>query len=209
MSELDGTELVDWRQLPPAQRRGWWEQLWDGAIALAERYRLALRTGWWDDALQVEALAAFYAWLRLYDTGAYTDPPGKLQLLWELERLRAVVRAGDRAFDPDRDRRAFEAHLDAIEDPRPHPVEAVPATDESPRISRRQLADELAAVMQRLAELCERHVVLTADLHDPHQRRNGPPSQAEHDLDELERAVSQLTRRELELRHQLGERRGS
>src|SRR5580704_7157525 len=98
---FDGAELADWRVLPPGQRRAWWERLWLGAIALADRYRLGLRSRWWEDSVQVEALAAFHCWLRLYDTGAETDPTGKLQLLWELERLRAVLRGGEHTFDAE------------------------------------------------------------------------------------------------------------
>ena len=111
MSEMSGVELVDWRGLPPGQRRAWWEHLWDGATALAERYRLALRSRWWEDQIQVEALAAFVCWLELYDSGANTDPTGKVQLLWELERLRGLLRAGEHAFHAQRDREAFEEHL--------------------------------------------------------------------------------------------------
>jgi hypothetical protein len=114
MSEMSGTELVDWRALPPGQRRAWWDHIWDGAVALAERYRLALRCGWWEDAIQVEALAAFICWLELYDSGANGDPTGKVQLLWELERLRGVLRAGEHAFHAGRDRRAFEEYVARI-----------------------------------------------------------------------------------------------
>ena len=122
MSEMSGTELVDWRGLPPGQRRAWWEHLWRGAIRLSERYRLALRSGWWEDQLQVEALAAFSCWLELYDSGANADPTGKVQLLWELERLRGLLRAGEHAFHAGRDRAAFERHVagllrDAGQDP--------------------------------------------------------------------------------------------
>ena len=95
MSEMSGTELVDWRALPPGQRRAWWDHIWE-------------------DAIQVEALAAFICWLELYDSGANGDPTGKLQLLWELERLRGVLRAGEHAFHAGRDRRAFEEYVARI-----------------------------------------------------------------------------------------------
>jgi hypothetical protein len=111
---MSGIGLADWRALPPGQRRAWWEHLWHGAIRLSERYRLALRSGWWEDQLQVEALAAFSCWLELYDSGANQDPTGKVQLLWELERLRGLLRAGEHAFHAGRDREAFERHLEAL-----------------------------------------------------------------------------------------------
>lgn len=114
MSEMAGTELVDWRGLPPGQRRAWWEHLWRGAVRLAGRYRLALRRGWWEDQLQVEALAAFTCWLELYDSGANMDPTGKVQLLWELERLRGLLRAGEHAFRPERDRELFEHYVGQV-----------------------------------------------------------------------------------------------
>jgi hypothetical protein len=78
---------------------------------MADRYRLGLRSGWWQDAIQVEALAAFICWLELYDSGANADPTGKLQLLWELERLRGLLRAGEHAFHASRDRAAFDRYV--------------------------------------------------------------------------------------------------
>jgi hypothetical protein len=112
MTGMAGTELVDWRTLPPAQRRAWWEHIWSGTVRLAGRYRLALRSGWWQDQIQVEALAAFICWLELYDSGANADPTGKVQLLWELERLRGLLRAGEHAFHPGRDRGVFDRYVD-------------------------------------------------------------------------------------------------
>jgi hypothetical protein len=78
---------------------------------LHTRYRLALRSGWWEDQLQVEALAAFAAWVARYDTGEWDDPPGKLALLYDLERVAALLRDGLDPFDPDRDRAAFTTYL--------------------------------------------------------------------------------------------------
>lgn len=109
---MAGTELVDWRTLPPGQRRAWWEHIWSGTVRMGGRYRLALRSGWWQDQIQVEALAAFICWLELYDSGVNADPTGKVQLLWELERLRGVLRAGEHAFHPGRDRSAFDRYVD-------------------------------------------------------------------------------------------------
>ena len=58
---------------------------------LRERYRLGLRSGWWEDAIQVEAIAALAAWIDRYDTGEWDDPPGKLNLLYDLERARPAA----------------------------------------------------------------------------------------------------------------------
>jgi hypothetical protein len=89
----------------------WWERLWDDAIRLRDRYRLGLRASWWRDDIQVEALAALAAWVTAYDTAAWNDPQGKLQLLYDLDRIRALLRGGDDVFDPQRDRDAFVQHV--------------------------------------------------------------------------------------------------
>ena len=78
---------------------------------LRERYRLAVRSGWWEDSIQVEALAALAAWVHLYDSGDWNDPPGKLALLYDLERVAVLLRDGGEPFHPDRDRIAFARHL--------------------------------------------------------------------------------------------------
>jgi hypothetical protein len=102
---------LSWRGLPADAAWIWWEQLWKDAIGLRDRYRLALRSGWWRDEIQVEALAAVAAWARGYDSGGWSDPPGKLQLLFDLDRIRGLLRAGDDVFDPERDRDRFVRHL--------------------------------------------------------------------------------------------------
>jgi hypothetical protein len=61
--------------------------------------------------LQVEALAALAAWVDRYDSGEWDDPPGKLSLLYEIERVAGLLRDGNEPFHPDRDRRRFEAFL--------------------------------------------------------------------------------------------------
>lgn len=104
---------LQWRGLPPRARWIWWQQLWSDAIRLRDRYRLALRSPWWQDDIQVEALAALSAWSHAYDTGAWNDPAGKLQLLYDLDRIRGLLRAGGDVFDPDRDGDAFARHLAA------------------------------------------------------------------------------------------------
>ena len=97
--------------LYPRERWMWYEQLWSDVCALRARYRLALRSGWWEDQVQVEALAALSAWVERYDSGEWDDPPGKLALLYDLERVAALLRDGGEPFHPDRDRLAFARYL--------------------------------------------------------------------------------------------------
>jgi hypothetical protein len=89
----------------------WFEQLWSDVSALRVRYRLPLRSKWWEDQVQVEALAALSAWVERYDSGEWDDPPGKLALLYDLERVATLLRDGGEPFHPDRDRLAFARHL--------------------------------------------------------------------------------------------------
>jgi hypothetical protein len=102
---------LTWRGLYPRERWLWWEQLWTDACQLRSRYRISLRSGWWEDEVQVEALAALAAWTQRYDSGEWDDPPGKLALLYDLERVGAMLRDGADPFHPDRDRLAFARHL--------------------------------------------------------------------------------------------------
>jgi hypothetical protein len=102
---------LDWQSLYPRERWLWFEQLWADVCMLRERYRLAVRSRWWEDQRQVEALAAFAAWVHLYDSGEWDDPPGKLALLYDLERLAAILRDGADPFHPDHDRLAFARYL--------------------------------------------------------------------------------------------------
>lgn len=110
---------LNWRSLYPRERWLWWEQLWMDVCALRERYRLAIRSGWWEDSIQVEALAALAAWADRYDTGEWDDPPGKLALLFELERVDGLLREGGEPFHPSRDREAFLAHVVKVGSQRP------------------------------------------------------------------------------------------
>jgi hypothetical protein len=105
---------LDWRELSPAARAIWWDQLWDDAIKLRDRYRLVLRSAWWEDDIQVEALAALAALVSGYETGAWNDPVSKLQLLFDLDRIRGLLHAGQDVFDAARDRPAFNAYLLSI-----------------------------------------------------------------------------------------------
>ena len=105
---------LDWRGLYPRERWLWFEQLWSDVCVLRERYRLAVRSGWWENGLQLEALAALAAWVSRYDSGEWDDPPGKLALLFDLERIAALLREGHDPFHPDRDRNAFLRYLSEI-----------------------------------------------------------------------------------------------
>jgi hypothetical protein len=77
---------------------------------LGERYRVRPAKDWWEAVTQVEALAALAAWVARYDSGEWDDPPGKLALLYDLERVRQLIRGAD-PFDPGRDRAAFTRFL--------------------------------------------------------------------------------------------------
>ncbi len=111
ISRRSGRWPLDPRDLYPRERWMWFEQLWADACMLRERYRLGLRSGWWEDAIQVEAIAALAAWIDRYDTGEWDDPPGKLNLLYDLERVAALLRDGLEPFHPARDRAPFLRHL--------------------------------------------------------------------------------------------------
>ena len=102
---------MSWHGLGPEARWAWFDRLWSDVCSLRERYRLAIRSGWWADQLQVEFLAALAAWVDRYDSGEWDDPPGKLALLFDLERIAASLRDGRDPFDPQRDRSQFEAYL--------------------------------------------------------------------------------------------------
>jgi hypothetical protein len=110
--ELDGARWpLNWIGLYARERWMWFERLWSDVCMLRERYRLALRSGWWEDQVQVEALAALAAWIERYDSGEWDDPPGKLGLLYDLERIAGLLRDGNEPFHPDRDRLAFARYL--------------------------------------------------------------------------------------------------
>ncbi len=105
---------LDWRGLLPRERWLWFVQLWEDTCALRRRYRLPVRTEWWANAIQVEALAALASWVERYDGGEWDDPPGKLALLYELERVADLLRDGLDPFAPDRDEAAFRQYLHEI-----------------------------------------------------------------------------------------------
>src|SRR5205085_1275950 len=85
---------LDWRGLYPRERWLWFEQLWCDVCGLRERYGLSIRSRWWEHQMQVEALAALAAWASRYDSGEWDDPPGKLALLYDLERVATLLRDG-------------------------------------------------------------------------------------------------------------------
>ena len=71
--------MTGW-QLPPRdpeEEWDWFMRLWHEVGLLRERYRLPVRSRWWEDAVQVEALSALTAWVKMYDFGHWDDPPGK------------------------------------------------------------------------------------------------------------------------------------
>ena len=105
---------LGWRYLYPRERWDWFERLWVDVCTLQERYRLGLRSGWWEDEVQIEALAALAAWVALYDSGEWDDPPGKLALLHDLERVSLLLRDGREPFSPRRDRAEFRRYLDDL-----------------------------------------------------------------------------------------------
>ena len=111
----DGACPLSWRQLEPSERRPWFESLWRDVCMLRERYRLMVRSGWWEDEIQVEALSALAEWVARYDSGEWDDPPGKLALLFDLQRVAELLRPGLQAFAPDRDRGEFERYLAELE----------------------------------------------------------------------------------------------
>jgi hypothetical protein len=95
--------------------RAWFERLWVDVCRLRERYLLPVRTRWWENPVALEALAAFAQWVDRYDSGEWDDPPGKLALLYDLERVSALLRDGSEPFYADRDRPAFDRYLNAIQ----------------------------------------------------------------------------------------------
>jgi hypothetical protein len=102
-----------WRGLESEQRWDWFQQLYDAAAHLDRRYRLGLRSGWWEDELQLELLAALAAWVAMFDYASWTDPEGKTRLLLQLPSLREALRGGAQTFEPNADRTRFEEHLRA------------------------------------------------------------------------------------------------
>ncbi len=102
---------LDWHGLYPRERWLWFEQLWSDVSMLRTRFRLPIRSGWWEDQVQLEALAALASWVARYDSGEWDDPPGKLALLYDLERVTVLLREGGDPFHPQRDRPAFDRYL--------------------------------------------------------------------------------------------------
>ncbi len=92
----------------------WFKDLWLDVCLLRDRYLLPVRSLWWENPVQVETLAAFSAWVDRYDSGEWDDPPGKLALLYDLERVAALLREGLGPFDPERDRPEFERYLAGV-----------------------------------------------------------------------------------------------
>ena len=89
----------------------WFEQLWTDVCALRIRYRLPLRAGWWEGQLQIETLTALGRMGPPVRLQRWDDPPGKLALLYDLERIAGLLRDGSEPFHRDRDWLAFARHL--------------------------------------------------------------------------------------------------
>jgi hypothetical protein len=100
-----------WRGLAPEQRWNWFQALYAQAAHLDRRYRLGLRSGWWEDDVQVEILAMLGAWVAMFDYANWTDPEGKARLILGLPAVRELLRGGAQQFDPDRDREEFARYL--------------------------------------------------------------------------------------------------
>lgn len=195
------TSLGTWLGLEQCERWDWWQERWREALELSDRYRLTLRSGWWEDSLRVEALAAFAAGVAAYDTNERDDAPGKLQLLATLDWLRGVLRGGEQAFDPRADRPAFDQHLLSIgcRPPDTHPIKNQPV-DPTNQHQRRALTQQLETVKARLLELKQRRHTLRSQLEqDPASRGD----HARRDLSQLEHTITELRRRQRNLRRQL------
>lgn len=105
-----------WRGLESEKRWEWFQQLYAAAGHLDRRYRLGLRSGWWEDELQLELLAALASWVGMFDYASWTDPEGKVRLLLQLPSVRESLRGGAQTFEPDGDRGRFEQHLRELRD---------------------------------------------------------------------------------------------
>jgi hypothetical protein len=100
-----------WRGLEPERRWSWFQALYQQAAHLDRRYRLALRSGWRTDDVQIELPAALGAWIGMYDCATWTDPEGKARLIFRLPAIRELLRGGAQQFNPEQDRHQFEHHL--------------------------------------------------------------------------------------------------
>ncbi|MBV9337014.1 MAG: hypothetical protein JO243_14100 [Solirubrobacterales bacterium] len=89
---------LHWEGLYPRERWLWFEQLWSDACSLQRRYHLPLRSNWWADQVQVETLAALAALVERHDSGEWDDPPGKLALLCDLERVAHILKPAPSHF---------------------------------------------------------------------------------------------------------------
>ncbi|MGH3025811.1 MAG: hypothetical protein ACRDLR_05155, partial [Gaiellaceae bacterium] len=123
--------------LEPQPRWDWFQQLYAAAAHLDRRYRLGLRTGWWEDDVQIELLAALAAWVAMFDYGSWTDPEGKARLILQLPSFREAFRSGAQTFEPDGDRERFEHHLHERQGcNKPNPIRSADAATRRPSNSR-------------------------------------------------------------------------
>ncbi len=102
---------LHWVGLYPRERWLWFEQ--SGATRARSRSDIACRCEQAGGPRPgpVESLAARAACVEHYDSGEWDDPPGKLALLYGLERVAQLLRDGTEPFQPGRDRLAFARYL--------------------------------------------------------------------------------------------------
>lgn len=90
----------------PAAVVEWYQDLWNDVSALQVRYKLPIRTNWWEKPLHVEALAALCAWVNQADNSK--DFRSKLELLHNLDRIGSLIRDGNDPFRPETHQHAFD-----------------------------------------------------------------------------------------------------
>ena len=97
--------------LYPRERWMWFEQLWTRRLRAARALPPAGPVGLVGGPGPGRGAGRAAAWVERYDSGEWDDPPGKLALLYDLERVAALLRDGGEPFHPDRDRLAFARYL--------------------------------------------------------------------------------------------------
>jgi hypothetical protein len=102
-----------WRGLDPEQRWNRFQQLYEQAAHLERRYRLGLRSGWWEDDVQIEILATLGTWVAMFDYAKLDRPRSQSPPHPQLPAVRELLRGGAQQFDRERDRHAFQQHLHA------------------------------------------------------------------------------------------------
>ena len=193
MGELDGTELVHWRELPPAQRRAWWESVWDAAIMLepATGSRYAVAGGTTPSRSKRSPRSTHgcgsYAPARIPTRRASSSSCGSSNVSSRHPRRRDRVSTRS-------DRVAFEQYVDALSSRRHDADDSTALRDQ--RADRRAERRHTAARRTARARSASARWLLTPAGADR------PP---ERDLLQLRAAIEELTSREHELRAELSE----